>query len=306
MKHLTILFLILNLVTGTGIFIYLQNSRREIHPNLKKYLSCYIISYNLLILVALTYEYTLINLFNGDIFSLPPLLLLLLMVPLYASEFGMTYYIYRLTLNFRKKEFKRKSSYLFAFWLILFSAASLFSLVRLFKTHEPRAFYFIHQGWIMSHILIIFFALINLYRKSSAGLKRNRGGRDFALIFITGYLGYAISQFDFYYFHLGIEKYDYLILLSINFCPYLWIKLNEKNIVSAKHTNNDLSHLKAQYAISNRELEIIHLIVEGKSNKEIEEALFISFNTVKNHIYNIYQKLHVKSRSQLIHFIHQL
>jgi DNA-binding CsgD family transcriptional regulator len=47
----------------------------------------------------------------------------------------------------------------------------------------------------------------------------------------------------------------------------------------------------------------MELILQGKSNKEIEDVLFISYNTVKNHIYNLYQKLGVKSRGQLINFI---
>ena len=57
------------------------------------------------------------------------------------------------------------------------------------------------------------------------------------------------------------------------------------------------------YSISNREREIMELILQGKSNKEIEDILFISYNTVKNHIYNLYQKLGVKSRGQMIHFV---
>jgi two-component system response regulator DegU len=42
------------------------------------------------------------------------------------------------------------------------------------------------------------------------------------------------------------------------------------------------------------------LILQGKSNREIEELLFISGQTVKNHIYNIFRKLGVKSRGQLV------
>jgi DNA-binding CsgD family transcriptional regulator len=58
-----------------------------------------------------------------------------------------------------------------------------------------------------------------------------------------------------------------------------------------------------RYQVSNREREIMELILQGKSNKEIEDVLFISYNTVKNHIYNLYQKLGVKSRGQLINFV---
>jgi two-component system response regulator DegU len=45
------------------------------------------------------------------------------------------------------------------------------------------------------------------------------------------------------------------------------------------------------------------LILQGKSNREIEELLFISGHTVKNHIYDIYRKLDIKSRSQLANLI---
>jgi DNA-binding CsgD family transcriptional regulator len=52
--------------------------------------------------------------------------------------------------------------------------------------------------------------------------------------------------------------------------------------------------------LSPREMEIIGLILEGKSNKEIEQALFISVHTVKNHVYNIYRKLGVRNRLQIV------
>jgi DNA-binding CsgD family transcriptional regulator len=55
-----------------------------------------------------------------------------------------------------------------------------------------------------------------------------------------------------------------------------------------------------KHDLSKREFQIIELILQGKSNKEISETLFISLNTVKNHIYNLYQKLRIKNRGQLM------
>jgi DNA-binding CsgD family transcriptional regulator len=52
--------------------------------------------------------------------------------------------------------------------------------------------------------------------------------------------------------------------------------------------------------ISARERDVILLILKGKSNRDIEEELFISLGTVKNHLYSIYQKLNINSRVQLI------
>lgn len=49
-----------------------------------------------------------------------------------------------------------------------------------------------------------------------------------------------------------------------------------------------------------REQEILDLVLQGKSPKEISDALFLSFSTVKTHLRNLYRKLGVSSRSQLI------
>jgi DNA-binding CsgD family transcriptional regulator len=55
--------------------------------------------------------------------------------------------------------------------------------------------------------------------------------------------------------------------------------------------------------ISPREAEIIGLILRGFNNKEIGDKLFISLETVKKHISNIYRKLGIKNRLQLSYFI---
>jgi DNA-binding NarL/FixJ family response regulator len=47
-----------------------------------------------------------------------------------------------------------------------------------------------------------------------------------------------------------------------------------------------------------REVEVLKLIAEGRSNSEIAKELVISEKTVKNHINNIFSKLHVYDRSQ--------
>jgi DNA-binding NarL/FixJ family response regulator len=49
-----------------------------------------------------------------------------------------------------------------------------------------------------------------------------------------------------------------------------------------------------------REVEVLELIVAGKSNREIADALYIEEKTVKNHVSNIYAKLHLKNRYEAI------
>jgi LuxR family maltose regulon positive regulatory protein len=52
--------------------------------------------------------------------------------------------------------------------------------------------------------------------------------------------------------------------------------------------------------ISEREMEVLHLIAAGLSNREIAEKLFISLNTVKTHTKNINSKLDVNSRTRAV------
>lgn len=52
--------------------------------------------------------------------------------------------------------------------------------------------------------------------------------------------------------------------------------------------------------LSQRELEVLRLIVEGATNKEIAAELVLTVNTVKRHISNIFDKLQVRNRAQAI------
>lgn len=52
--------------------------------------------------------------------------------------------------------------------------------------------------------------------------------------------------------------------------------------------------------LSQREIEVLTLIAQGKSNKEISSELYLAVNTVKRHAYNIYNKLGVNRRTQAV------
>lgn len=68
-------------------------------------------------------------------------------------------------------------------------------------------------------------------------------------------------------------------------------------------SNNDFTPNEAEIenlSISKRELEVLQLIAEGLSNKEIAEKLFVSLNTVKTHSSKVFEKLDVKRRTQAV------
>jgi two-component system, NarL family, response regulator DegU len=54
------------------------------------------------------------------------------------------------------------------------------------------------------------------------------------------------------------------------------------------------------HLLTRRECEVLQLLADGKSNRGIGEALFISEKTVKNHVSNILQKMNVNDRTQAV------
>ena len=60
----------------------------------------------------------------------------------------------------------------------------------------------------------------------------------------------------------------------------------------------EAAHRGERDPLTERELEILQLIVDGRTNKEIAQALFISEKTVKNHVTNILRKLDLSDRTQ--------
>lgn len=52
--------------------------------------------------------------------------------------------------------------------------------------------------------------------------------------------------------------------------------------------------------LSNRELEVLQLMANGLSNRQIADGLFVSLNTIKTHTSNLFLKLEVERRTQAI------
>jgi NarL family two-component system response regulator LiaR len=69
--------------------------------------------------------------------------------------------------------------------------------------------------------------------------------------------------------------------------------------VAAKSFMQDEEMLE-KLKISKRELEVLELIATGLSNQEIADKMFVSLNTVKTHLSNLFLKLEVKRRTQAI------
>jgi DNA-binding CsgD family transcriptional regulator len=68
----------------------------------------------------------------------------------------------------------------------------------------------------------------------------------------------------------------------------------------------DMTKCKQQFCLSQRELEVVSLLANGLTNKEIGEKLFISEYTVENHLRSIYRKMDVNNRTSVVHLLLQM
>lgn len=89
------------------------------------------------------------------------------------------------------------------------------------------------------------------------------------------------------------------IILSVLFVLY---RLGRRRYRARLQDEIDMSRLASEFLLTQREAEIAELVLKGKSIKDISRSLHISESTVQKHIYNVYNKLKVRNRLQLIHF----
>ncbi len=81
---------------------------------------------------------------------------------------------------------------------------------------------------------------------------------------------------------------------------YFRQKIEEHIQEKADKHRLDLISLKEKYDLTDRETEVLGYMTQGMSNPEIAEKLFVSVNTIKYHIRNIFVKMEISSRSEAI------
>jgi DNA-binding NarL/FixJ family response regulator len=73
-----------------------------------------------------------------------------------------------------------------------------------------------------------------------------------------------------------------------------------RKVITTFQTNRRDNTEESQFELSNREKEVLNQLAIGSNYNEIAGNLFISVDTVRHHIRNIYKKLHVHSQSEAV------
>jgi DNA-binding NarL/FixJ family response regulator len=121
----------------------------------------------------------------------------------------------------------------------------------------------------------------------------------------TALLVFLLKVLEYKYVIRDVTIEMYLGLVALLFTGLgIWVGLKfTKRKVEVVVQNSPFSinedNLK-QLGISKREYDVLELIAKGLSNQEIADRLFVSPNTIKTHTSNLFLKLDVKRRTQVV------
>jgi len=102
-----------------------------------------------------------------------------------------------------------------------------------------------------------------------------------------------------------VFRFSMIVLFATVFVIWFQIRRRYWQQQPLMNIQEDLTPLLRQKKITQREREILVLVLQGKTNREIEKEFFVSYKTVKSHLYNIYQKMGVKNRLQLMNAVQE-
>jgi len=172
----------------------------------------------------------------------------------------------------------------------------------------------IADNFLIYSDILIFFSIIlaSFYLISQTKFIHDKPSREsiklLGIIFIIpialGFFKWLISQ-SISFENNMIERLSlHTLVILFNGLVIWWVafysnKISKNELLTLERVNPNIDELKSKYNISKREMEVIQLVCDGLSNKDIAEKLFISIDTVKDHNSRIFQKTDIKNRTQL-------
>jgi len=81
-----------------------------------------------------------------------------------------------------------------------------------------------------------------------------------------------------------------------------WLEKDSANRAMAKLVRREAKGREIATLLTPREIEVVRMVAKGLSNKEIGAQLFIAEGTVKIHLHNIYEKVKINRRAELVRF----
>ena len=155
---------------------------------------------------------------------------------------------------------------------------------------------------IISNLIIIYLLVVSIIKYSSIQKSEYKGLLKNLIISVAVFLpGIIFDVFNTKYF--VIFSPIFYCVISTLLLRFILKYYNKNYYISDVDTKDINNEFLKKYDITKREKEIILLIIKGYNNKKIADSIFVSINTVKTHIYNIYSKLNINNRYELMYLV---
>ncbi len=193
-------------------------------------------------------------------------------------------------------------------WIILSAVVTVFAFLHgIALTAETDYPLFLAQMWLgrlawTSLAAAMTVTLIEV-RKIPAGLQK-RAISAFAILYLSGYLLLTLILIILPGSRVLLYALTVLYLAGI---PLIWLPRffdpawRGSDLLAGNRAV--LDKITTDHSLTAREREVMEMLLQGRSGKEIADGLFISVSTVKNHTYNLYRKLDIGSRHELYRLI---
>lgn len=226
---------------------------------------------------------------------------------------------------------RKMTNIIFSFFMIVSSLSYSFILDELYNTINP----YMDMLMIILEFILVFmvliFSIIYLYK---ANLKKQRVNARRYLTYVSIFVNIINAWNSLVVLAIFtnimpvsiLSTYSYgitaLFMLAVNsyilfymyktYSPVLYKNFNPEgrtnpDQVAKKTLEMEVAMVKEALScnLTERELEILKLAYGGLTNPEIGEELFISRHTVKRHLHNIYEKMNVSTRLEMVHSVNR-
>ena len=186
----------------------------------------------------------------------------------------------------------------------------IFSVRHYFDTRSGTWMFRIIKTIGILTIIIQFAALWSMYHfgKFIGDEKKRLAQKRFGVIFIASFSLYVLVSYSMVFTHtVWVVHIVPILYFLVPLPPLLYLKNFLANYY-LEHpllpvTSNEFNRFCANHHLSDREQEIIGLLLKGATKNEMAEALFLSPHTVRNHLASVYKKLGVKNKVQLFFLV---
>lgn len=308
MQHLIITIGII--AFGMGIASLMAVHRYQVKLNLD-YLETYfkyLVILNISVLINLALHYLLTNVWASMNIQSKVIIIISGNIIGFYLLVILTFLFLKLIRSLVEKSIGKPVKQFLTAIIVLASLAYGFSTAAWVSSSKISIFLWTHKIFISVPIVIsltatLFFAAHTRFLNLSSK-------RKILLIFGIFYIIFYAYQLFLWFFPIqvwiSVSAFN-LLALNIVPIPFLgsFLKSEHSRTVNHPVTRERIENFYRSHGLTKREMEIADLIVAGKSNEEIEKELYISIFTVKKHVSNIFMKMDINSRSQLIRMTFQ-